>query len=262
MKNKISKTIQYGSLSIAFVFSLGIAQVSFAEGVEALKRLPLPPRPGARLQEVGDLRNDASTSSKEIRGGIRDVRQDIRQKNRQEREEVREDIKDIRDDMRNGSTTREEGLQEMRDRFEEGRKNIKLNRGQASSTIEKLRTELFAREFRLVIARLNAGIERLETIASRIDSRIAKLDQSGANTADAKTKLAEARTKITKAKSDVALIVLPISSSTPTKKEQMDNVKVLIGTAKKSIKSAQEALVATIRIIAKESGNATSTENN
>ncbi len=267
MKNKILKVPKYSSLFVVIALSLSIAQIGFAEdGQLGRNRMPPIPRPAVRLQEVRDLRNNASTSPKTIRKEIQGVRKDLREDNQAERKDMRSDVKDIRDDMRNGSTTREEGLQEMRDRFEEGRKNIRLNRGQASSTIEKLRIELFAREFKLVIARLNAGVERLETIANRIDSRVAKLDQNGANTTDAKTKLAEARVKISQAKADIDLVVIP-SSTAPLTKDQMNGVKKLIQTAKKSIKSAHEALYETIKILKKipkpaETASSTSQNDN
>lgn len=260
MQNKFLKITQFGILSIAVAFSLGLTQQSSAEEVRNRSQEMPYPRPTLRLQEVKDLRNDASTSPKAIRGEIKDVRKDLREENKNERTDIRGDIKDIRKEMKSGSTTRPIGLQEMRDRLEEGRKNIQQNRGEASSTIEKLRTELFGRELTIVKARLKAGVERLETIANRIDSRIVKLDGAGANTTDAKTKLAEARTKIAKAKADIDLIVAP--TTTPITKDQMNAVKALVETAKNSVKSAQDALNATVKILgplSKSFGNATST---
>lgn len=89
------------------------------------------------------------------------------------------------------------------------------------------RAENIRKQITLTIARLNAAIDRVKTLADRTESRILKLSTEKVNVsvsrkflADARVKLDEARAKvaITKAAADAALTASPSKNSAAMKK--------------------------------------------
>jgi hypothetical protein len=124
----------------------------------------------------------------------------------------------------------------------------------------------------IIIARYEAAIDRLGSLADRIESRITKIEAGGINESEAKELLTAAKTKIETAKISVANIAstttnTSFGTTTATVKEDFEIIKTLMEKAKSDIKTAHAALIDVVNSL-KPGDNklknsvATTTENN
>ncbi len=197
------------------------AEVGVSATVETTGGITLPPPPPVRPRpEPMPIRGDAS------------LREQLQAKQERTTSELREKRLETRDDIAERLEERREALQENRGERVEDRRDAMKSR----------LTERAAKMFRLVLARLNAAVDRLENIASRIDSRIEKLEDRGLDMAETKALQVTAKAKIAEAQVAVNAIVapvLPVGAST-TPQQVNDALKVTRDAAKK----AEEAILA------------------
>ena len=109
----------------------------------------------------------------------------------------------------------------------------------------KVRIEAY---FTKMIRRLNAAVERLETLSLRIESRIQKFEEREVDVDTAKNLLLEATNKILVSKLAIgdALDSLPGFLDSGTPKDAFINVRELVRNTVTKIKDAHQALVQVI----------------
>lgn len=120
-----------------------------------------------------------------------------------------------------------------------------------STTSSAKRLEAARKQLTMTTARLNAALDRVQTLADRTNSRLLKLSTEGGNVAvsrqylaNAKVKLDEARAKIAiaKAAGDAAL-----TATQPTKNNAaMKKVESFVKDATKTIQAAQNLVAKAI----------------
>lgn len=162
--------------------------------------------------------------------------------------------------MKERAEIREERKEDMRDLRVETRERLK----QATGTDERreirrdMRKDTFQIRKEALVKQIGISIENLKQIRERISSRIEKAAAAGRDMTAAKTALATADTKIKAAIDafEAFKSYTPLTPSTGTTTEQIDLAKPrqIADAALKAVKSAHEALVATVRAIAHAMG--------
>lgn len=120
----------------------------------------------------------------------------------------------------NGTTTREE----MKQRTEAQVQARQENRQEASEQNQERRQSMIKirmeNHLRLISARFEATINRLENIIARVETRISKIESAGGNTETAKAEISEAKNHLTNAKNSLVTfkneINLAIQNQTET----------------------------------------------
>lgn len=163
------------------------------------------------------------------------------------------------------NTRSREEVSEMRKDMMENRAEMKEEMAENRAEMQKEVVSHMAERFDKILAkRMDAALERLNSISSRIETRLTKLEGQGIDVAKAKSLLAEAKVKITKASSDINTLKGEVEKSTyatSTPRDMANKFKTLAETAKESLKSAHKALVLTVESIKpgqNKPGNATS----
>lgn len=186
---------------------------------------------------------------------------------------TRENVKAV------ASTTR----MEVKTRVEAGAENIRALIGErkeeARAEMEEKREELQARaeaakekaaerwsaaiqnHVRVIVERLTAAIDRLDTLAARTEDRIEKLQAEGYAMTESVALMTEARADIRVASDDVAAVSVAIEAalSSETPKEKMADVRAAIKKAVESIKVAKDSLMEVLKSIRVEASAETTT---
>lgn len=182
----------------------------------------------------------------EVRRDIKENRASTTNAIKNVREETREKIQDLKNKISSTTEVRKDRLastsllikgkrEEIRDKF-------------ASTTQmrrEKMR-EFLKKHFEKMLKRIEATIQRQETILARINSRIQKIKTGGGNTTEAEKLTVEAKIKIDAAKvsfetlkTEVGNGVNDLSTTTDgVKKENMEKMRNSERTISKNLKEA------------------------
>ncbi len=265
----VSKT-----LAIAIGAMLTIPASAFAEGVSATTtsvdaapttvtttpaqtpvKPPLPPRPllrstttsGTRTLPLRMMASGTKPLSKEIEARMQD-------------REQRQDC------IGEGSTTDCTAAMQNREQ----------RQAAARQRMEEKRSEIFKRVSEQMWKRMEAAIERLSKLSDRVDSRIQKLKEKGVDITKPEALISAARTKLTEAKAAVdaakqevggataladtsALNTKPDDAGKPVR-ESLGKARDAIFAAHKSLVSAVASLKASSALRAKETPEATSSQ--
>lgn len=246
-----------------FIFSLAItlvalsaSPVAFAEdtgeAVQTTSAVNTPetkPRPvKALVEERKDIRQNMASTTKAIRTEAKDRIQDVKERIASTSEARKEKVEDMKNRIASSTQARKENAQERFARIK----------------------EQLAKNFRNMVERIQATIERQEKIIAKINTRIEKIKSGGGNTSEAEGYIAEAKTNIDKAK--VALETLRtksleasnnLSSTTvAVKKETMDKMREENKKITDGLKEAHRSLekaIASLKGLSSIAPNASST---
>lgn len=122
-------------------------------------------------------------------------------------------------------------------------------------------------QFKMVVGRLTAGIERLTQISSRVDTRIAKLKALNIDMSTAESLNVTAKQKVEDTKAAVKAIQIP-TFSTADASTTKDTINASLRTTQASVKAAedairvaQKALLAVVAEISKKGGDKANAEH-
>lgn len=154
----------------------------------------------------------------------------------------------------------EERKQLMRVNLEERKEQVMEKRAAfASSTAERKElfkervTEAVSKRFDHAMQVLSAMSLRLTGLADRIEARISELSEGGADTSAAESALGTARTKIAAAEDAITAVADATASALASEnpRELLGSIQPSITRAKEALRSAHEALRATVSALPK-----------
>jgi hypothetical protein len=213
----------------------------------------------AQVQAHSDLRKDAKTDIKNMRGAAQAERKDIRQMGSSTRQSIMEErgtsTRMLRDNrastteaMRDNraSTTasiqanREALMKNIQDRRDTLKKQIDAKKGEKKQRLDDKKRNTVNTALQTIFSKLSAKISRLTSIDNRLNSKIAELRTKNVDVTEAASLLATAKVSLAKAQVDVQATrsVAIDQAATSTSKAILQG---LITTAETSITASAEA---------------------
>lgn len=199
------------------------------ETTSAVVNPELKPRPvKALVEERKELRQNTASTTKAIRTEAKDKIQEVKSRIASTTEARKDKMEDVKNRMASSTQARKENAQERFTRIK----------------------EQLAKNFRNMLERIQATIERQEKIMAKINTRIEKIKSEGGSTGEAEGHVANAKVNIDKAK--VALEALKTSSTNAAnnlssttvavKKETMDKMRDENKKITEGLKEAHKSL--------------------
>jgi len=204
------------------------------------------------------------TNTVDTRAGLRDLAEEKRIELREKADVLRSDAEVRkaelgvqRDELRSNAEVRKAELEARR---EEALEKARMRREEAAEKREERKQKLdekrkgrIAAYSERIVKRMNAAVDRLEKIVDRVGSRIVKLEDKfdGLSLEESKSLLAIARVELLNASVNIEDIALALQAAldSDTPKEAFEEVRVLFGEAKQSIKDAHKTLVDAIKSV-------------
>lgn len=174
-----------------------------------------------------------------------------RKENVQERQmEVKNRIASTSENRKDRIEDRRDRMASTSDRLKERREDAKDRMASSSERRRERVMEEMKNKFDRMLKRIEATIQRQETIMGKINARISKIKTAGGNTAEAEKFTSDAKAKIDTAKTDLATLkstantgVQNISSTTDSvKKETLEKMRATEKNIEKNLKEAHNLL--------------------
>ncbi|MCW9054517.1 MAG: hypothetical protein OQJ98_00845 [Candidatus Pacebacteria bacterium] len=140
---------------------------------------------------------------------------------------------------------------ERLEQIEERKSELRLQLEERRAELEEKKNERIARYLGYISRKMDAAIERLNTLADRILSRIEKLEEVGHEMTDARAVLDTARGEIAIAEEEMnsALEDAKTALEEDMTREAFGQVASTLAHAKESLRDAHKALVEVIRLL-------------
>lgn len=220
--------------SLITVVALGGATVALAQDTETQPattantettggRPPRPARPAVE-NRVADLKAKVASSTEKRQERMEDRKERIASTT----ERMQEKREEMKDRLASSSEKRQERVEDRKERM---MKELK-------------------RQYDKMLKRIEATIQREETLMGKLNDRIAKIKAAGGTTAEAEKMTADAKVHIDAAKTDLASLKLNASTTAQTlstttnavKKENLDKMREIEKGIEKHLKEAHKLL--------------------
>lgn len=166
------------------------------------------------------------------------------------KEEAKDRAMEVKNKMASTAEMRKDKMASTTQRIQEKKGEIKDRIASTSSARREKMKEELKKKFDRMIKRIEATIQRQETIMGKINARISKIKTGGGNTTEAEKFVSDAKTKIDTAKTDLQTLKTTAASgaqdlSTTTdsvKKETLDKMRDVNKNIEKNLKEAHNLL--------------------